>query len=83
MDHHGEKSEASKLFVSSPYNGVEHHLDLKSVPETARKLALALANLKPAMADYPSHAYVDIFNWQQVIDTLPSAFSGICFMRIP
>jgi hypothetical protein len=72
-----KKSESSKLLVSSPYPGVTHQLDLSSVDETSRTLALALQQWRPIKDDYPSQSYVESFNWQEVIDLLPSDFSGI------
>jgi hypothetical protein len=76
IDKSARKMEKPELVVSSPYTGVEHHLDLKSVPETSRQLALALQRLRPIVQDYPSKAYVDSFNWQEIINLLPSSFSG-------
>jgi len=76
IDKSARKMEKPEVIVSSPYTGVEHHLDLKSVPETSRQLALALQGLRPIVEDYHSKAYVDSFNWQQVINHLPSSFSG-------
>src|SRR5271170_4739381 len=70
------KMEKPELLVSSPYTGHEHHLDLKSVSETSRQLALALQHLRPIVEDYPSKEYADSFNWQQIINLLPSSFSG-------
>lgn len=66
----------SEILVSSPYTGHEHHLDLKSVSETSRQLALALQRLQPIIDDYPASSYVSSFNWKQVVDLLPSSFSG-------
>ena len=76
IDKSARKMEKPQLIVSSPYTGVEHHLDLKSVPETSRQLALALQGLRPIVEDYHSKAYVDSFNWQEIINFLPSSFSG-------
>jgi hypothetical protein len=76
IDKSARKMEKPDLVVSSPYTGLEHHLDLKSVPETSRQLALALQRLRPIVQDYPSKAYVDSFNWREIINFLPSSFSG-------
>lgn len=67
---------ASELFVSSPYDGPEHHLDLTSVPETSKQLAIALQNLRPISDDYPSQPYDVSFNWQEIVGLLSSEFSG-------
>ena len=76
-NHPNEKRNTdSDLFVSSPYAGTEHHLDLMSVPETSRQLAIALQILQPTADDYPSQPYSVSFNWQQVVNQLPSDFSG-------
>ena len=77
MDHLGTKRKSnSELFVSSPYKGLEHHLDLTSVPETSKQLALALQKLRPVTDEYPSQPYSESFNWQEIMDSLPSEFSG-------
>ena len=81
MDDRVELDEDVELLVSSPYDGFEHHLNLKSVSETSRQLALALQHLQPILEDYPSQSYVDSFNWQQVIDLLPSNFSGLLLLK--
>jgi hypothetical protein len=72
----GERS-MSKYLVSSPYPGLRHHLEIDSVDETSRKLAVALQHLRPIKDDYPSAPYEDSFNWQQVVDLLPSDFAGM------
>ena len=72
----------SDILVSSPYAGLEHHLDLKTVSEESRQLALALQQLRPVVDDYPTTPYIDIFNWQQVVDILPSSFSGFLPLHI-
>jgi len=67
---------SSEILVSSPYKGVEHHLDLTSVPETSRQLALALQKLQPVTEDYQTEPYSESFNWQEIVGLLPSNFSG-------
>jgi hypothetical protein len=67
----------SEILVSSPYKGLEHHLDLTSVPETSRQLALALQNLRAVTNDYQTEPYPESFNWGEIVDSLPSDFSGI------
>lgn len=67
----------SEMVVSSPYAGVQHQLDLTSVPETSQQLALALDKLRPATNDYPTKPYAESFNWQEVVDKLPASFAGI------
>ena len=77
MGHLGTKEMSNdKLFVSSPYKGLEHHLDLTSIPETSKQVALALEKLQPVTTEYPSQLYSESFNWQEITDSLPSDFSG-------
>ena len=77
MDDLGAKIKSdSGLFVSSPYNGSEHHLDLTSVPETSKQLALALHKLQAVTDEYPSQSYSKSFNWQEITNSLPPDFSG-------
>jgi len=66
----------AEIVVSSPYLGDEHHLDLSSVPEPSQQLAKALSSLRPVTDDYPSQPYPTSFNWQEIIDQLPSDFAG-------
>jgi|SRR5271156_2716544 len=66
----------SELLVSSPYSGEEHHLDLSSVDERSRQIALALQNLRPTTNSYPSDPYSASFNWQEIVDLLPTDFEG-------
>lgn len=73
----------SELFVSSPYKGSEHHLDLKSVDETSRLLAVALQNLRPIANDYQTEPYSESFNWQEIINILPSNFQGTYAIPVP
>jgi len=67
---------ADDLLVSSPYATSEHHLNLSSLPKSSQQLARALQAFKPITVDYPSQPYAESFNWQEVIDRLPSDFSG-------
>jgi hypothetical protein len=67
---------APEVVVSSPYLGDEHHLDLSSVPEPSQQLAKALSSLRPVTNDYPSQPYPTSFNWQEIINQLPSDFVG-------
>jgi hypothetical protein len=64
------------LLISSPYTTPEHHLELSSVPETSQQLALALQILRPIVKDYPTQSYSTSFNWQEIINLLPSNFTG-------
>ena len=66
----------SEILVSSPYKGLEHYLDLTSVPATSRQLALVLQNLRPVANDYQTEPYSESFNWREIVDSLPSDFSG-------
>ena len=78
MDNLGAKIKSdSELLRSSPYKGLEHHLDLTSVIETSKQLALALQKLQPATNEYPSQSYSESFNWQEITNALPPDFSGI------
>src|SRR5437773_8260675 len=72
-----KRMRSSELLVSSPYKGVEHHLDLTSVSEMSRQLAIALQILQPVTNDYPSNPYSASFNWREIINLLSSDFSGI------
>jgi hypothetical protein len=75
--HHGETTMTPPdLLVSSPYEGLEHHLNLSSVSENSEQLALALAHLRPTTVQYPSQPYATSFNWQEVVSFLPSDYSG-------
>lgn len=77
MDNLGAKIKSnSTLFVSSPYKGLEHQLDLTSVPEASKQLALALDKLQPVTDEYPSQPYSESFNWQEITNSLPPDFSG-------
>ena len=69
----------SELFVSSPYSGEEHHLDLSSVDERSRELAVALHGFHPTTNNYPSDPYATSFNWQEIVDRLPTDFEGSYF----
>jgi hypothetical protein len=73
----------SELLVSSPYSGEEHHLDLSTVDERSRQLALALQNLHPTTKNYPSDPYSTSFNWQQIVDHLPADFEGVSLPPSP
>jgi hypothetical protein len=64
------------VLVSSPYAGLEHHLDLTTVDESSRQLALALRSLKPVTIEYPIKPYSESFNWQEIVDQLPPSFAG-------
>jgi hypothetical protein len=79
LDEHQQENMSSKILVSSPYSSLEHHLDLSSVPETSQQLALALEILRPVTEEYPSQPYSTSFNWQEVVDLLPAAFTGTSF----
>src|SRR5579859_4848449 len=71
-----ESAMPTQPFVSSPYLSDEHHLDLSSVTEASQQLAVALSSLRPVLDDYPSQPYSTSFNWQEIVDQLPSDFTG-------
>ena len=71
------KSGPAKYLVSSPYPGLTHHLDLNSVDEISKQLSIALQHFRSITDDYPSQPYAESFNWQEVVDLLPSDFSGV------
>jgi hypothetical protein len=67
----------SEILVSSPYASREHHIDLTTVDESSRQLALVLQSLKPITIEYPTKPYAESFNWQEIVDQLPPSFTGI------
>lgn len=71
-----------QLLKSSPYAGDEHQLDLSTLPKPSQQLATALSSLRPVTDGYPSHPYSTSFNWQEVMDQLPSEFTGTLALSI-
>jgi hypothetical protein len=65
-----------EVLVSSPYAAREHHLDLTTVDESSRQLALALRAMKPITIEYTTKPYAESFNWQEIVDQLPPTFAG-------
>ncbi|KAI9659615.1 MAG: hypothetical protein M1831_003696 [Alyxoria varia] len=64
------------LLVISPYNQPQHILDTTTIPKAAALLAEALAVFKPTRPDYATAAYVDSFNWDEVIAYLRELISA-------
>jgi len=71
-----EASGSEEILITSPYSGQEHHLDLMSVDESSKQLALALQTLKPTTNEYPAQHYAESFNWQEIVDQLSPSFAG-------
>ena len=71
-----EASSSEEILITSPYSGHEHHLDLTSVDESSKQLALALQTLKPTTNEYPAQHYAGSFNWQEIVDQLSPSFAG-------
>jgi len=71
-----EASRSDEILITSPYSGQEHHLDLTSVDESSKQLALALQSLKPTTNEYPTQDYAESFNWQEIINQLSPSFAG-------
>ena len=67
----------SDLLLSSPYNGLEHLLNMSVVSDPSRLLALALVHLRPTTTEYTFQPYDKSFNWQEIIDLLPPDFFGM------
>lgn len=65
-----ENLDPSRYVVVSPYTEQSHLLDLQSVDEENGLLALALAKMNNTRKDYATAPYRDIFNWDEVIETL-------------
>jgi hypothetical protein len=74
---------SGEVLVSSPYAGREHHLDLTTVDDSSRQLALALRSLKPITIEYPIKAYSESFNWQEIVDQVPPSFTGTPPSNLP
>lgn len=60
--------DASRYLVASPYTDAEHLLDLETLDVENGLLAEALAEMRPLRDDYATAPYVDIFNWEEMID---------------
>lgn len=60
----------SRYLVVSPYTEQAHLLDLQSVDEENRLLALALVKMRNLRADYATAPYLDSFNWNEIIESL-------------
>jgi len=60
----------SHHLISSPYNDVEHLLDLRTLDTQCRLLSQALTFLKPIRQDYSIADYRASFNWQEVLSVL-------------
>lgn len=62
--------DASRYLVASPYTDAEHLLDLETLDVENGLLAEALAEMRPLRDDYATAPYVDIFNWEEMIDRI-------------
>jgi hypothetical protein len=63
----------STFLITSPYNLLAHWLDLRRLPNVQDQLlAMALAFLKPIVADYATLEYESAFNWNEVFTVLRS-----------
>ncbi|KAK0620922.1 hypothetical protein B0T14DRAFT_431220 [Immersiella caudata] len=60
----------NRFLVVSPYTEQEHLLDLETLDAENQLLALALVSLKCIREDYATGPYLEIFNWEDVIETL-------------
>ncbi|KAI5867342.1 hypothetical protein GGS23DRAFT_172085 [Durotheca rogersii] len=58
------------FLVVSPYGEREHLLDLRSLDAENALLARALAGMTCLRPDYATAPYIDIFNWQEIIEEL-------------
>jgi len=58
------------LLISSPYNELDHLLDLRTLDIQDRLFAKALTTLQPTRLDYATADYIESFNWDQVLKTL-------------
>jgi hypothetical protein len=65
-----EVVDPSRYLVVSPYTDQGHLLDLQSVDEENRLLALALVKMRNLRADYATAPYLDTFNWNEIIESL-------------
>lgn len=54
----------------SPYTEQNHLLDLTTLDEENRLLALALVKMKNTRDDYATAPYLDIFNWDEIMKSL-------------
>ena len=54
----------------SPYHEIPHLLDLQTLDTPNQLLAKALVGLKCLREDYATAAYVEIFNWSEVISSV-------------
>ena len=64
------------LLVISPYNQPQHLLDTTTIPKASALLAEALTILKPTRPDYATAAYIDSFNWNEVMAYLRRLISA-------
>jgi len=65
-----EAPNPSRYLITSPYPEPAHQLDLDSVNEENRLLALALVKMRSLRDDYATAPYLDTFNWEEIVETL-------------
>ena len=65
-----EAVDPARYLVTSPYAEPAHQLDLLSVNEENRLLALALVKMRSLRDDYATAPYLDTFNWDEIVETL-------------
>lgn len=62
--------ESPGLIITSPYTEPEHQLDLSTLNTENALFAQALQSLRRTRDDYATAAYLDSFNWEEVLDRL-------------
>ena len=67
------------LLVVSPYDEEAHLLDLRTLDIPNQLLAKALTRLKCLRPDYATAPYVDIFNWDEVVEIVRESALEIGF----
>ncbi|KAL7628454.1 hypothetical protein AAE478_002657 [Parahypoxylon ruwenzoriense] len=60
----------SHFLIVSPYTEQEHLLDLRTVDAENALLARALIGMRSLRSDYATAPYIEIFNWDEVIEEL-------------
>ena len=65
-----KRSDHRRLIPSSPYTDLEHQLDLSTVDEQSRLLAVALLNLKQRTPEYALVKYEESFDLDGLVEEL-------------
>lgn len=61
---------AGRYLLVSPYDEQDHLLDLQTVDTANQLLAMALVSMQCQRKDYATAPYINIFNWQIIVQEL-------------